>query len=252
MEQPGLSEWSLSAERRRRCNFFCARQSPTPTPTPTHPTHYVVRRRSQGMGIAAAAVCGMRNAAGGAARLCKSPAGPEATGSGSQQGGNFTHTHTHTHTHQPSVGPVGSWEGMEVVQGVQLGHRATWFGGGRARPAPVPAHLPPPRPSGWRPAGKAVRLFGPYAVAADAIHAPAARVTPLPASRVFSAGHGCEILPNQPSFSIFSWREARERVRTPLSLRDLSPRQPRNQQMSSGSAGSVDLLPQVPQRDLGS
>jgi hypothetical protein len=58
------------------------------------------------------------------------------------------------------MGPVGSWDGLEVVQGVQLGHRATWFGGGRARPAPAPAPLPPPRTSGWRPAGKAVRLFG--------------------------------------------------------------------------------------------
>ena len=57
---------------------------------------------------------------------------------------------------------------MEVVQGVQLGHRATWFGGGRARPAPAPAPLPPPRTSGWRLAGKAVRLFGPWAFAADA------------------------------------------------------------------------------------
>jgi hypothetical protein len=59
-----------------------------------------------------------------------------------------------------------------VVQGVQLGHRATWFGGGRARPAPAPAPLPPPRTSGWRPAGEAVRLFGPYAVAADANTCP--------------------------------------------------------------------------------
>jgi hypothetical protein len=64
------------------------------------------------------------------------------------------------HPTQPPVGPVGSWDGLEVAQGVQLGHRATWFGGGRARPAPAPAPLPPPRRSGWRPAGKAVRLFG--------------------------------------------------------------------------------------------
>jgi hypothetical protein len=64
------------------------------------------------------------------------------------------------HPTQPPMGPVGSWDGLEVVQGVQLGHRATWFGGGRARPAPAPAPLPPPRTSGWRPAGQAVRLFG--------------------------------------------------------------------------------------------
>ena len=64
------------------------------------------------------------------------------------------------HPTQPPVGPVGSWDGLGVVQGVQLGHRATWFGGGRARPAPAPAPLPPPRTSGWRLAGKAVRLFG--------------------------------------------------------------------------------------------
>jgi hypothetical protein len=74
------------------------------------------------------------------------------------------------HPAQPPMGPVGSWDGLEVVQGVQLGHRATWFGGGRARPAsaPAPLSLPPPRTSGWRPAGKAVRLFGPPALAADA------------------------------------------------------------------------------------
>jgi hypothetical protein len=69
---------------------------------------------------------------------------------------------------QPPMGPVGSWDGLEVVHGVQLGHRATWFGGGRARPAPAPAPLPPPRTSGWRLAGKAVSLFGSWAFAADA------------------------------------------------------------------------------------
>jgi hypothetical protein len=39
---------------------------------------------------------------------------------------------------QPTLGPVSSWDGLEVVQGVQVGHRAAWFGGGRARPAPAP------------------------------------------------------------------------------------------------------------------
>ena len=76
------------------------------------------------------------------------------------------------HPTQPPVGPVGSWDGLEVVQGVQLGHRATWFGGGRARPAPAPAPLPPPRTSGWRPASKAVRLFSPPAFSADASTCP--------------------------------------------------------------------------------
>jgi hypothetical protein len=50
------------------------------------------------------------------------------------------------HPTQPPLGSVGSWVELEVVQGVQVGHRANWFGSGRARPAPAPAHLPPPRP----------------------------------------------------------------------------------------------------------
>jgi hypothetical protein len=54
---------------------------------------------------------------------------------------------------QPTMGPVDSWDGLEVIQGVQVGHKAAWFGGGRARPAPAPAPLPPARASGWRTSG---------------------------------------------------------------------------------------------------
>jgi len=115
------------------------------------------------------------------------------------------------HPIQPPVGPVGSWDGLEVVQGVQLGHRATWFGGGRARPAPAPAPLPPPRTSGWRPAGKAVRLFGPWAFAADA--------STCPGMGCNTASHPCQNLSRRRSskfctFHLFhnlSWREAREK-----------------------------------------
>ena len=57
------------------------------------------------------------------------------------------------------MGPVGSWDGLEAVQGVQVGHRATWFGGGRARPALGLAPLSPPRTLGWLLlGGEAVRI----------------------------------------------------------------------------------------------
>jgi hypothetical protein len=36
---------------------------------------------------------------------------------------------------QSHLGPVGSWDGLGGGPGVRLGHWATWFGGGRARPA---------------------------------------------------------------------------------------------------------------------
>jgi hypothetical protein len=97
------------------------------------------------------------------------------------------------------VGPVGTCDRLEVVQGVQLGHRATWFGGGRARPAPAPAPLPPPRTSGWRPGGKAVRLFSPWPQMQ--IHAPAARVTRLPTPSKISSGHVLENSAHVASFS---------------------------------------------------
>jgi hypothetical protein len=53
--------------------------------------------------------------------------GRPAVRSEGEQGRNFTPP-------SPPWGPVGSWDGMEVIQGVQVqvGHRATWFGGGQA------------------------------------------------------------------------------------------------------------------------
>jgi hypothetical protein len=53
----------------------------------------------------------------------------ESSCANSEQGGQ----RAKFHPTQPPMGPVGSWDGLEAVQGVQLGHRATWFGGGRAR-----------------------------------------------------------------------------------------------------------------------
>jgi hypothetical protein len=97
------------------------------------------------------------------------------------------------HPIQPPVGPVGSWDGLEVVRGVQLGHRATWFGGGRARPAPAPAPLPPPRTSGWRPASKAVRLFGSQAIGTDA--------STCPGMGCYTAKNFSSFLPSREVFS---------------------------------------------------
>jgi hypothetical protein len=66
---------------------------------------------------------------------------------------------------QPPMGPVSSWDGLEAVKGLQVGHTSQGHlvrgGGGRARPAPAPAPLPPPHTSGWRLAGEAARVFGP-------------------------------------------------------------------------------------------
>ena len=57
------------------------------------------------------------------------------------------------------MGPVGSWGELEAVQGVQVGHRATWFGGGRARLALGLASLSLPRAPGWLLlGGEAVRI----------------------------------------------------------------------------------------------
>jgi hypothetical protein len=68
----------------------------------------------------------------------------------------------------PHPAPHGSsgqlvWA-KQVVQGIQVGHRATWFGGGRARPAGASAgslidtSSPHKR---WRLAGEAARVIGP-------------------------------------------------------------------------------------------
>jgi hypothetical protein len=47
------------------------------------------------------------------------------------------------------MGPKTGWRWSRGPQGAQLGHRATWFGGGRARPALGLAPLSPPRTLGW-------------------------------------------------------------------------------------------------------
>jgi hypothetical protein len=137
------------------------------------------------------------------------------------------------------MGPVGSWDGLEVVQGVRLGHRATWFGGGRARPAPASAPLPPPRTSGWHLAGKAVRLFSPYAVAADANTCPgSACYTASSFLSFLSRPRSVKFWPISPLSQSFLGEEPRNGSGHYFLLRDLSPLQLRNQQMSSSSAGS--------------
>jgi hypothetical protein len=49
------------------------------------------------------------------------------------------------------LGPGGSWSGLGVVRGVQLGPWAAGFGGRLPRPAPGLAPLPLPRTGGCRP-----------------------------------------------------------------------------------------------------
>ena len=129
------------------------------------------------------------------------------------------------HPTQPPIpyGPSGQWAagmGWGWSRRSNLvtvtGPLGSWFGGGggRARPATgasASSLLPPPRTSGWRPAGKAVRLFGPWAFAADA--------STCPGMGCNTASHPCQNLSRRRSskfctFHLFhnlSWREAREK-----------------------------------------
>jgi hypothetical protein len=85
------------------------------------------------------------------------------------------------------------------------------------------------------------------------IHAPAAEVTRLPTPSKISSGH---VLENSAHFDSFSHSFLGERLGKGSELHDLCGILVRGNYVTNRRLGlgrySVDLLPQVPQRDLGS